>query len=574
MIRAAIRSGGEMLVKLLRHTGALFVGMPRGAKLSAALAISLLALGTAWLVHATGGVRFAYLHLMYVPVVVSALAFGVPGGVAAGIAGGLLLGPWMPQDTSSGEMQGLLNWTYRLTFFTLIGALVGIGAQHLRRHLHEMQWLHEHHPETGLLNLAGLIKQLDRMMRSATEQRPVTLSITQLNNFLEIQNTFGSAFGMRVLAQVLQRAQRLVPPGSLLALVQPDRLACVIADPQAASLTREHIEAANNESYLVDGLPIHVEASIGIAQAPGHAQTPEELLQKASIAMHWAASSESAISRYDGANDRTSRDNLILLGTLPDAIARGELLVWHQAKLSLASGEVAGAEALLRWSHPQRGMVPPISFIPQAEKTTLIDTVMHTMIASAFADAGSWRTAGHRLRVAVNLSVRNLGDRMLIDVIERNALRHGLEPSDIELEITESAVMADPDHCIRLISQLRERGYGVAIDDFGVGHSSLAYLQKLQVSALKIDQEFVKTLASDANNQKIVRAILQLAHALGLDTVAEGVEDEESLALLREWGCGYVQGYGVHRPAPSLELLQFVAQRRAGPQPALSRSSR
>lgn len=553
-----------MLVRLLRQTGAMFVAMPPGARVGAALAVAMLALATTWLVHATGGVRFAYLHLMYVPVVMAGLAFGVAGGVLAGIAGGLLLGPWMPQDTSTGEMQRLFNWSYRLTFFTLIGALVGIGAQHLRRHLHEMQWLHEHHPDTGLLNLAGLIKQLDRLMRRATDERPVVLSITQLNNFLEIQNTFGSAFGMRVLEQVLQRAQALAPAGSLLALVQPDRLACVVPGEAAAQLTRERLEAVSRESYLVDGVPIHVEASIGVAQAPGHAQTPEELLQKASIAMHWAASSRSAISRYDGANDRTSRDNLILLGTLPDAIARGELQVWHQAKLSLATGEVAGTEALLRWNHPQRGMVPPGSFIPQVEETTLIDAVMQAMIALAFADAGSWRTAGHRLRVAVNLSVRNLGDRQLLEVIDRQSQRHGLAPSDIELEITESAVMADPDHCIDLVSRLRDRGYGVAIDDFGVGHSSLAYLQKLRVSALKIDQAFVRTLADDANNQKIVRAILQLAASLGLDTVAEGVEDDVSIALLRDWGCGYVQGYGVHRPAPAAELLQFIAQRRAG----------
>ncbi|HSW27584.1 MAG TPA: EAL domain-containing protein, partial [Burkholderiaceae bacterium] len=382
--------------------------MPRRAKLAAALAVTLMALATAWLVYATGGVRFAYLHLMYVPVVLSALAFGVSGGVLAGIAGGVLLGPWMPQDTSTGEMQGGFNWSYRLTFFTLIGALVGVGAQHLRRHLHEMQWLHEHHADTGLLNLAGLIKQLDRLMRGATEQRQVVLSITQLNNFLEIQNTFGTAFGMRVLAQVLERAQRIAPPGSLLALVQPDRLACVMASEQASSLTRERIEAASNESYVVDGLPIHVEACVGVAHAPRHARTPEELLQKASIAMHWAASSNAAVSSYDSANDRTSRDNLILVGTLPEAIARGELQVWHQAKVSLASGEVAGTEALLRWMHPQRGIVQPGSFIPQVEETTLIDAVMQTMIASAFADAGSWRAAGHRLRVAVNLSVRNL----------------------------------------------------------------------------------------------------------------------------------------------------------------------
>ena len=563
-----------MLGQWLRQASALFVAMPRGARIAASITVGLMLLGTAWLVHATGGVRFAYLHVMYVPVVLAALAFGLGGGVLAGVVGGLLLGPWMPQDTSTGEMQRVFNWSYRLTFFTLIGALVGIGAQLLRRHLHEMQWLSEHHPDTGLLNLAGLIKQLDRLMRGASDARPVALSITQLNNFLEIQNTFGTAFGMRVLAQVLQRAQSLAPAGSLLALVQPDRVACVIPADAAAQPSRERIEAASQESYLIDGLPIHVEASIGVAEAPAHARTPEELLQKASIAMHWAASSGAAISRYDSANDHTSRDNLILLGTLPDAIARGELQVWHQAKLALASGEVAGTEALLRWNHPQRGIVPPAAFIPQAEETTLIDALMQAMIALAFADAGSWRAAGYRLRVAVNLSVRNLADRLLLEVIEGHAKRHGLAPSDIELEITESAVMADPDHCARLIAQLRERGYGVAIDDFGTGHSSLAYLQKLSVSALKIDQAFIRTLASDGNNQKIVRAILQLAASLGLETIAEGVEDDASIALLRDWGCTYAQGYGVHRPAPSAELLQFVAQRRAAASPVVSRPDR
>jgi len=154
--------------------------------------------------------------------------------------------------------------------------------------------------------------------------------------------------------------------------------------------------------------------------------------------------------------------------------------------------------------------------------------------------------------------VRNLRGGMLLDVLEKNTRRHGLEPAEIELEITESAVMSDPDYCIRLIALLRERGYRVSIDDFGVGQSSLSYLQKLRVSDLKIDQEFVKTLATDANNQKIVRSILHLATSMGLATVAEGVEDDETLALLREWGCDYAQGYAIHRPAPSADLLRFV----------------
>jgi diguanylate cyclase (GGDEF)-like protein len=554
-----------MFGNTLVQTRKTFVAMPPGSKTTVAAATTLLALATAWLVYATGGVQFAFLHLMYVPVVLSALAFGVRGGVLAGIVGGLLLGPLMPLDTSTGVMQQPLNWIYRLAAFALIGALVGAGAQLLRRQLRELEWLHEHHPDTGLLNLAGLIEELAAMMRNATDGRKLILSIMQLDNFLEIQNTFGAAFGMHVLAHVVDRARRLVPPKSLLALVQPDRLVSVVRGEEASQPMREGIETAVTESYLVDGVPIHVAASIGVAHFPDHAATAEELLQKASIAMHWATSSKSDLSLYNTANDRTSRDNLILLGGLSDAIERGELQVWHQAQIALATGDVAGTEALLRWKHPQRGMVPPGSFIPQVEETTLINSVTRVMIAAAFADAGSWHAAGHRLRVSVNLSVRNLRDHMLVEVLEQNARRNELEPADIDLEITESAVMVDPDHCIRLISLLRDRGYGVSIDDFGTGHSSLAYLQKLRVSALKIDQAFVKTLASDPNNQKIVRAILSLAKSLGLETVAEGVEDERALTLLREWGCDYGQGYGLHRPAPSHDLLHFIEERQRAP---------
>lgn len=302
-----------------------------------------------------------------------------------------------------------------------------------------------------------------------------------------------------------------------------------------------------------------------MAHCPAHGRTAEELLQKASIAMHWAVSRNSSISVYDVANDRTSRDNLTLLASVPEAIERGELQVWHQAKLAIATGEIGGTEALLRWKHPERGFIQPATFIPQVEETTLINAVTHSVIVGAFADAGAWRAAGRHLRVSVNLSVRNLLDRTLLDELEKNCRANALDPADIELEITESAVMADPGYCIRLIAQLRNQGYGVSIDDFGVGQSSLAYLQKLRVSALKIDMEFVRTLATDTNNQKIVHSILLLARALGLTTVAEGVDNEASLALLREWGCDYAQGYFVHRPAPANEVSRFLTEHgRAG----------
>lgn len=538
--------------------------MPRRARVSAAITVVVLILATWALVYATGGVRFAYLHFMYVPVVLAGFAFGFPGGVAAGVAGGLLLGPLTPIDTSTGEEQLTVNWLFRMAFFVLIGALVGIWAQILRGHLRELEWLHEHHEETGLLNMAGLAKQLDERIRDGIragpgpKQIPYLVSITQLNAFLEIQNTFGAEFGMRVLAEVVKRAESLVPPGSLIALVQPDRIAIAMPADVALQLTPREIEAAVRDSYLVDGVPIHVDASVGVARYPEHGSTAAELLQKASIAMHWAHMRKQPVSVYDIANDTTSRDNLILLGALQNAIDKGELEVWHQAKLRLDTGQLGATEALVRWKHPERGYVAPGSFIPQVEETVLINQVTYTVIASAFSHARKFRDAGFPLRVAVNLSVRNLRDRTLLPFLDEQARINGLDPTEIELEITESAVMEDPEHCIEIISALRDRGYGVAIDDFGVGHSSLSYLLRLRVSSLKIDQDFVKTLPDDAGNQTVVKAIIGLARSLDLETIAEGVEDERSIEILRGYGCTYAQGYAVHKPAPADDLLRLL----------------
>ncbi|MGN6581040.1 MAG: putative bifunctional diguanylate cyclase/phosphodiesterase [Bordetella sp.] len=526
-----------------------------------AIVIVALALATAWLVYATGGIRYSWSHLIYVPVVLGGFAFGVWGGVLAGIIGGLALGPLMPINTLTGEMQTFLNWVYRLIFLCINGALVGALSQLFRRYLYKLQWLHDHHDDTDLLNLSGLTLALNEMIRRTPDERRLIVAAIQLNGLLDIQNTFGSEFGARLLRQIIDRTKQMVPPESLFALMQNDRLAIVIDSDEPHQSTLDRIEEIFNESYVVDGVPIHVKANVGLSHFPEHARTAEDLLQKAGVAMHWADLSKSSSSIYNLANDHTNRENLSLLGALPGAIARGELQVWYQAKIALPTDEVVGSEALLRWNHPQRGLVPPGLFIPQVEETMLIDRVTRSVIATVFADMSGWRAAGHRQRVSVNLSVHNLRDDTLLDAIDINARRYGLTADDIELEITESAVMMDLDHGIRVISQLRERGYRVAIDDFGVGHSSLAYLQKMRASALKIDQVFIKTLATNPNNQKIVRAILLLAQSLGLETVAEGIEDYASLALLREWGCEYGQGYAIHRPAPETDFLRFLESR-------------
>jgi EAL domain-containing protein (putative c-di-GMP-specific phosphodiesterase class I) len=348
----------------------------------------------------------------------------------------------------------------------------------------------------------------------------------------------------------------LVPPDVSLALIQRDRLALVFRSQM--DQLRSSIESRVRSPYEVDGVPVHVDFAFGAAEFPRQASSFDELFQKASIAVHTALLRHQPFHAYDSAADIRSRENLELLGMIPAAIADRQFALWHQAKVEVATGRVAGTEALLRWIHPRLGFIPPGSFIPQAEESTLIDDITKWVIGTALADKAAWTSRGHQLQVAINLSVRNLHRRSLLESLHESVTQHRIDPKEVELEITESAVMGDVEHSVRLIEQLRERGYRVSIDDFGTGHSSLAYLKMLPVTALKIDQSFIRALVNDSSDQKIVRTILDLANALGLESVAEGVEDENALALLRKWGCTYAQGYALHRPSPRENLVRWV----------------
>ncbi len=520
-------------------------------------------LASARFVYSTGGVQYATLHILYLPIIFAALVFGAPGGILAGACAGLVIGPYMPLDALTGESQNLANWLYRAAFFCLIGGFVGVGVGILRRHLTTLDWLNEHDAPTGLLNRTGLLSALRRMIQLEGGRARPFLVIAHLNNFLDIQNTFGSAFADELLEQICARGRSLLPPDLPMAVIQPDRLAVAFRSNLESQQFRAEMEAEFRAPYVIEGVPIHVDVVIGAAEFATQARTGEELLQNASIAMHIAAGRMRPFHLYESATDLTSRDNLLLLGRIPAALANNEFVIWHQAKLSLETGEVCGTEALLRWRHPDRGMVLPGHFIPQAERSILINDLTQWVIKAALADMAAWKARGHVLSIAINLSVRNLRDRTLFETLDETVSLHGIDPQLVELEITESAVMDDFDLFAQLVSRLRDRGYRVSIDDFGVGHSSLAYLKKLPVCALKIDQSFVKRLAYDLDDQKIVRTILGLAKALDLETVAEGIEDAAALALLRDWGCTFGQGFYIHRPAPYADFLTWMEGQRA-----------
>jgi EAL domain-containing protein (putative c-di-GMP-specific phosphodiesterase class I)/GGDEF domain-containing protein len=530
---------------------------PRLKLLTIGIVLSGIA-GLAWLVYATGGVKYAVLHLLYVPIILAALVFGAPGGILAGALAGVLIGPFMPLDTLTGETQYLGNWITRACLFSLVGGFVGLGVGALRRQMATLDWLNEHDARTGLLDRTGLLKAMRRMIGESGGRAQPFLIVVQIRNLLDIQNTFGSAFAEELVKQIGDRGRERLPPDVPIALIQADRLAAVFSSRVKSEELRVEMEMRVREPYVIDRVPVYVDLVIGAAEFQTHASTPEELLQKASIAMHTAVIHKRPFYLYNSATDRTNRENLILLGSIPAALANNEFTVWHQAKVALADGRLSGTEALMRWAHPDRDLILPGDFVPQAEESVLINDLTQWVIGAALADMAAWRARGHSMGVAINLSVRNLHDHALLETLHRTVSQHTIDPQLVDLEITESAVMDDFEYCATLISRLRDRGYLVSIDDFGTGHSSLAYLKGLPVSGLKIDRGFIKRLALDRHDQEIVRTILGLARALNLETTAEGIEDGQALDLLRDWGCTFGQGFHIHRPAPYAKLIEWM----------------
>jgi EAL domain-containing protein (putative c-di-GMP-specific phosphodiesterase class I) len=311
--------------------------------------------------------------------------------------------------------------------------------------------------------------------------------------------------------------------------------------------------------FEIDGVTIDIGASVGVARYPAHGEDVDTLLQRADVAMYLAKEAGSGWELYEARHDGHSRGRLALVGELRRALERNELELHYQPKVELAGGRLTGVEALMRWRHPVRGLVPPGEFIPLAEQTGLIRPLTRWALDEALGQIAAWRSQGLHLSVAVNLSARNLLDPDLPADVERTLVRRGLDASALELEITEGSLMSDPARAQEVLTRLRAIGIRLAIDDFGVGHSSLAYLGRLPVDDIKVDRSFVQGMADDPGDAAIVRSTIELGRSFGLGVVAEGVETPAAWKRLAEMGCDRAQGYLLSRPLPPAELPQWAS---------------
>jgi len=322
----------------------------------------------------------------------------------------------------------------------------------------------------------------------------------------------------------------------------------------------QKIEDTLRHPFMIEGLPIAVEASIGVTLYPNHGENPDGLMQRADVAMYRAKETGSGYVIYDNQHDQHSPRRLALIGELRQAIEKDQLSLYYQPKISFKTNHVIGVEALVRWQHPEYGFVPPEQFILPAEQTGLIHPLTRWVLKTALCQSDAWRQAGLNCPVAVNLSARNLHDPQLRDHLAKILKTSSVSPQQLELEITESAIMADPQRALEVITSLRAMGLRFALDDFGIGYSSLAYLKKLPVDTIKIDKSFVMDMEKDQDDVLIVLSTINLAHNLGLKVVAEGVETEQTWAQLFTFGCDAAQGYYMSKPMPAADLTRWLKE--------------
>jgi diguanylate cyclase (GGDEF)-like protein len=438
--------------------------------------------------------------------------------------------------------------------------------ERLRRHAEETEHQALHDPLTGLPNRAFFHQAVQgHIATQASSNDPVAVLLMDLDRFKEVNDTLGHHNGDLLLQAVAARLRSAVRPGDVVARLGGDEFGILLTetpDRDAAEVLAARLIEALATPFLVHELTLDVGASVGIALYPDHGRDVDTLLQRADVAMYQAKGNLRGHVTYSQDQDSYNPDRLVLLGELRTAIENRELSVVYQPKVELATGRVVGAEALVRWPHPRRGLINPDDFIPLAEHTGLIRPLTLYVLEAALAECAGWRAGGFEIDVAVNLSVRNLLDVGLPDDIQRELVRNSLPSGALELEITESALVADPGRTNAVLQLIHELGVGISIDDFGTGYSSLSYLRQMPVDELKIDKSFVTAMAVDDNDALIVRSTIELGRNLGLRVVAEGIETREVSEQLASLGCHVGQGYYFGRP---LSADQFLRKLSSGP---------
>lgn len=415
---------------------------------------------------------------------------------------------------------------------------------------------------TNLPNRALFYDRLEQSTLTAKRQgTPFLLLMLDLDRFKFVNDTLGHHIGDQLLQEVAGRLQESVRKSDTIARLGGDEFAAILTgvdDVTAAEIIARKILETINEPINIDNHTLTVCTSIGIVRCPHDGTDNHQLMQRADMAMYHAKHNREGYTFYESYLDKHSLIQLNLEADLYEAIEKNQLELLYQPKIDTRSGRTTGVEALIRWDHPQRGYLTPDEFVPMAEQTGAVQAMTCWVLEQALADCALWHSESIEIHVAINLSARSLGDSTILDAVSNTLAQTGIGPEWLSLELTESAVMANPDHAMEMLTKLHHQGVRISVDDFGTGYSSLAYLKKLPVSDIKIDKSFVMDMHKDGSDAVIVRSTIDLAHNMGLSVIAEGVDNKTVWEMLLELGCDVAQGHYMCKPLKAKELKQWI----------------
>lgn len=472
-----------------------------------------------------------------------------------------------------------------LLFFAAFSAHRTRAISHLRQRLRNIESTHQkakledellyqtmYDPLTGCPNRVAILHCLEKLINQ-DPKKEIYVCLIYLDRFKEINNTLGHHNGDELLKRVARRLSGLATqlPGIVNLELKEDKISPLAAidgvvfglvlhdlSPELLQNTGEQVLRSLSYPFEFKKMTLDISAFIGVAGYPAHGKGPSELLQHAYVAVELAQQQDSSILYYTQELDPYSARRLTLVGELKHALRSNELEIYYQPQLEVKQDLVIGVEALIRWIHPEHGFISPAEFIPVAEKTGVIKQLTAWVLERAIQDAAHWYEQGIFLRVSVNLSAKNLQESDLPSQVISLLHKYRLPPEAIALEITETAMMHDPARALKIITELHDFGIRLSVDDFGTGYSSLAYLKQLPVAEIKIDRSFVGEMCRNTDDQVIVNTTLNMSHNLGLEVVAEGVEDERTLVALKRLGCDVAQGYFIAKPMNLSSIGQWL----------------
>ncbi len=421
-----------------------------------------------------------------------------------------------------------------------------------------------HDALTGLPNRTLLFERLEKSVEaSKLGGNGLALLVMDLDRFKEVNDTFGHHFGDMVLKQVAFRISNQLNATQTVARLGGDEFAVLlplVADANEVAAIARRILNTLEQPFIVENQVLEVGASIGVAMFPEHGAEARVLLRRADVAMYTAKEAQSGYVFHRDDREARSPDHLSLVVEMRHALERNEFALYYQPKIHMKSGLVTRAEVLIRWQHPTRGLLPPSVFIPIAERTGIIRSITDWLLDKALEQVHIWQEAGAPLHIAVNVSTKSLQEQTLPAKINALLDKWKVDPRFLKIEITESSIMADPAHALAILSMLQSLGVRLSVDDFGTGYSSLTHLRQLPIDEIKVDKSFVLGMTSGDADTAIVRTVIDLAHNLGKQVCAEGVEDEATWRMLHEMGCDLAQGFWISQPMSGEALMDWLVK--------------